>query len=152
MSSGYWPAFSARTWVYCSACCAVAGVISQTLEASWAFLLVLVEHTLERYHLLLSLVHLLHGFLQRDGVVERDVLCAWVGCWSLCSLLVASMVDSVVFCPCLAAGLVRVYAPVFKVLARVDSRASSPAQIRGQCQPAYVLPQRDGIVSAREGA
>ena len=112
----------------------------------------LVEHTLEQNHLLLCLVRLLHGFLRRDGVVERDELCAWVGCQSLRSLLVASSVDAVVFCPSLAAGLVRVSAAVLVTLARVDSCASSPTQIRGHCWPARVLPRGDGIVQARERA
>ena len=39
------------------------GSQGQTLASGWAFLLVLVEHTLELYHLLLCLVRLLHGFL-----------------------------------------------------------------------------------------
>jgi len=67
-------------------------------------------------------------------------------------LLVASVVDAGVFCPSLAAGLVRVSAAVLVSLARVVPRAPSPAQVRGQCQPARVLPRGDGIVQARERA
>jgi len=90
--------------------------------------------------------------LQRDGVVERDELCAWVCCQSLCSWLVASVVDAVVFCPSLAAGLVRVSTAVLVALARVVPRAPSPAQVRGPCWPACVLPRGDGFMQARERA
>jgi len=44
-------------------------------------------------------------------------------------LLVASVVDAVVFYPSLAAGLVRVSAAVLVSLARVVPRAPSPAQV-----------------------
>jgi len=67
-------------------------------------------------------------------------------------LLVASMVDVVVFCPSLAAALVRVSAPVLVVLARVVPCAPSPTQVRGPSQPACVLPQGDGFVQDRERA
>jgi len=88
-----------------------------------------MEHTLEQYHLLVRLIRLLHGPLRRDDVVERDELCTWVGCRSLCCLLVASVVDVVVFPPSLAAGLVRVSAAVLVALARVVHSAPSPAQV-----------------------
>jgi len=65
------------------------------------------------------------------SVVERDELCAWVGCWSLCCLLVASVADVVVFCPSVPAGLARVSAAVLVSLARVVPRAPSPAQVGG---------------------
>jgi len=65
-------------------------------------------------------------------------------------LLVASVVDAVVFCPFLAAGLVRFSAAVLVALARVVPLARAPAQVRGQCQPARVLPRGDGFVQARE--
>ena len=120
--------------------------------AGWAFLLVLVEHTLEQYYLLLCLVRLLHGFLQRDGVVKRDELCAWVGYQSLCCLLVASVVDAVVIRPSLAAGLVRFSVAALVAVTRVVPHAFSPAQIRGLRWPACVLPRGDGMVHARERA
>jgi len=82
--------------------------------------------------------------------VERDELGAWVSYWSLFCLLVASVVDTVVVCPSLAAGLVRVSATVLVAVARVVPHAFPPAQIRGPCQPARVLPRGDGIIHASE--
>ena len=61
-------------------------------------------------------------------------------------------VNVVVFCPSLAAVLVQVSAAVLVSLARVVPYAPSSAQVRGQCQPARVLPQGDGIVQVRERA
>ena len=107
---------------------------------------------MELYYLLVRLVRTLHGHLRWDNVVERDELCAWVDCWSLCCLLVASVVDVVVFCPSLAAGLVRVSADVLVALARVEPQSPSPPQVRGPYRPARVLPQGVGIVEARERA
>ena len=104
-------------------------LVFRGLRASFLYLLVHVEHILEKYHLLVCLMHLLHNPLRRDGVVQLDELCAWVDCQSQCCLSVASMVDSIAARPSLSWGLAQVFVAVLAILARVVSRVPSPAQI-----------------------
>jgi len=95
------------------------------LSVGLLFLFVLVDHILVQYCQLLQLVRLLHGFLRRDGIVERNGLCASVCHWCCCCLLVASVVDVIVVCAC----VVRVSATVLVEVVRFVSHAFSSAPV-----------------------
>ena len=115
-------------------------------SVGWMFQLVLVVP----YCQLLQLVRLLHGFLRRDGIMERNELCAGVCHWCCCCLLVASWLMShccsflsrsmcgASFCSC-PCGSGKVCVPCF-------FPCTCP------CRPARSLPQGDGIVPGRERA
>ena len=64
------------------------------------------------YYQILHLVRLLHDYLPRDDIVERDQLCAGVCPLCCCCLLVASVVDVVVVHLSLAVCVVHVSAVV----------------------------------------
>ena len=66
-------------------------------------------------------------------------------------MLVASVVDVVVFCPSLAAGLVRVSAAVLVALARVVLCAPSPAVTGPRTVQACPYPSPRGWFCASQG-
>jgi len=129
MIPGYHVAISARAWVCCSACCAVAGVVGQDLGgglgisacARGAYL-----GTVSPVSLFGTPFAHTHGFPPRDGTVERDDLCARVCHLSLYFLLVVSVVDAVVARPSLSVCVVRVSAGVLVVVARVATHLLFP--------------------------
>jgi len=62
------------------------------------------------------------------------------------------MIDAIVVRPSLAAGFAQVSVAGLANLAWVVPCAPSPAQVRGLCRPARILPRGDGFVQAGERA
>jgi len=81
--------------------------------------------------------------------VERDESCAWV-CSECLLFFTVSVLDGVVL-PCsLVSGAES--ASAAPCLPKIAIRAHSPAQVRGPCWYARVLPRRDGVRLTKERA
>ena len=92
----------------------------------------------------------MHSPHPRGSGVSRDRLCVWADCQGLSSLSVASVVGILVLRPFFSLHLVQIFAAVLAILVKVVSPAPVPVHVRRRpCQPACILPCRDGIVPAQ---
>ena len=91
----------------------------------------------------------MHSPHPRGSGVSRDKLCVWADCQGLSSLSVASVVGILVLRPFFSLHLVQIFAAVLAILVKVVSPAPVPVHVRRPCQPACILPCRDGIVPAQ---